>query len=521
MAYVAGRISLGKLLANFAIVYVANFIGAAGLAAVVALSGHAQLGDGAIGRTAVAIASAKVALPFAEAFFRGVLCNVLVCLAVWLAMAGRTVTDKILAIVFPICRVRRRRLRAQCGEHVFHPARHLPDADIGVSRHAAQSRPRHPRQSRRRRGHGRPCLSHHLPPREYLFRSITNPRKTMKTKPSKTNPPAVLCGTDFTTNSAQAADAACALAQLLHAPLELVHVSEIPAHPPLERELAAEAARLRGQGAEVRASILAGIPDEEIVKRAKPKSCRMVVVSSLGRRGPGRWLLGSVSERTAERASVPTVVVRNAAPFREWARGERPLKVFVAFNFTATAEAALQWVKTLLEMGPCEVVVGYVDFPLEERARLGGTGPVPLVGNLPEVQTVLERDLQVRVSELLGTDKFRVRVDANWGQPNAPLAAMAMQLGADLIVVGSHQYHGFERFWNGSVSSGILRDAAMSVAVVPMKTSRTESCAHRPAAAAGDDGHGLLRPRQPRDPARLFAVARWWHAASRPCDPPP
>jgi nucleotide-binding universal stress UspA family protein len=292
----------------------------------------------------------------------------------------------------------------------------------------------------------------------------------MKTKDSKANPPCVLCGTDFTTNSAQAADAACALAKLLHAPLELAHVSEIPAHPPLDQELAAEAERLRKQGGEVHASILAGIPDEELVKRATPKSCRMIVVSSLGRRGPGHWLLGSISERTAERAHVPTLVVRNAAPFREWARGERPLKVFVAFNFTATAEAALLWVKKLLEMGPCDVVVGYVDFPLEERDRLGGSGPVPLVGNLPEVQTVLERDLMVRVTELLETDQFRIRVDANWGQPNAPLAAMARQENADLIVVGSHQYHGFERFWNLSVSSGVLRDASMSVAVVPMTT---------------------------------------------------
>jgi nucleotide-binding universal stress UspA family protein len=82
----------------------------------------------------------------------------------------------------------------------------------------------------------------------------------------------------------------------------------------------------------------------------------------------------------------------------------------------------------------------------------------------------LERDLKARATELLGTENFRIRVDANWGQPNAPLAAMAKQQGADLIVVGSHQYRGFERFWNLSVSSGILRDAAMSVAVVPMTT---------------------------------------------------
>lgn len=102
MACVSGRITLRKLLTNLAVVYFANFIGAAGLAAIVVMSGHAKLGNGAVGETAVGIALAKVSLPFAEAFFRGVLCNLLVCLAVWLAMAGRTVADKILAIVFPV-----------------------------------------------------------------------------------------------------------------------------------------------------------------------------------------------------------------------------------------------------------------------------------------------------------------------------------------------------------------------------------------------------------------------------------
>jgi formate transporter len=102
MGWVAGRISTQTLLKNFAIVFAANFVGAAGLAAFVAFSGHGQLGNGAVGRTAVAIAAAKCALPFGEAFFRGVLCNVLVCLAIWMALAGRTVGDKILAILLPI-----------------------------------------------------------------------------------------------------------------------------------------------------------------------------------------------------------------------------------------------------------------------------------------------------------------------------------------------------------------------------------------------------------------------------------
>jgi formate/nitrite transporter len=62
----------------------------------------ASLGGGAIGETAVNIARTKAELSLLEAFVRGILCNALVCLAVWLAIGARSVTDKILAIVFPI-----------------------------------------------------------------------------------------------------------------------------------------------------------------------------------------------------------------------------------------------------------------------------------------------------------------------------------------------------------------------------------------------------------------------------------
>jgi formate/nitrite transporter len=102
MAWVGRRISTAKVVKNLVVVYFANLIGAVGLAVLVAWSGHAKAAGSAVGKAAVAIAAAKCALPFAEAFFKGVLCNVLVCLAVWLAMAGRNVADKILAIIFPI-----------------------------------------------------------------------------------------------------------------------------------------------------------------------------------------------------------------------------------------------------------------------------------------------------------------------------------------------------------------------------------------------------------------------------------
>jgi formate transporter len=102
MAWADGRISTGEVARNWVLVCAANFVGAAGLALLVFASGHTAMGDGAIGRAVVRIALVKQDLPWWEAFFRGVLCNVLVCMAVWMAMAGRSVVDKAVAVVFPI-----------------------------------------------------------------------------------------------------------------------------------------------------------------------------------------------------------------------------------------------------------------------------------------------------------------------------------------------------------------------------------------------------------------------------------
>jgi formate/nitrite transporter len=102
MAWASGRITTGQVLRNWGWVYLGNLMGAVGTAVLVWLAGIHTLSDGAVGETMVRIARAKVSLDPLTAFARGILCNVLVCLAVWLCMAARSVTDKILAIVFPI-----------------------------------------------------------------------------------------------------------------------------------------------------------------------------------------------------------------------------------------------------------------------------------------------------------------------------------------------------------------------------------------------------------------------------------
>ena len=102
MAWADGQVSTAEVLRNWFWVCLANFVGAFVLALLVALSGHVQLNGAQVGQTVFRIALAKQNLSLEQAFVRGVLCNVLVCLAVWMAMGGRSVIDKAVAIVFPI-----------------------------------------------------------------------------------------------------------------------------------------------------------------------------------------------------------------------------------------------------------------------------------------------------------------------------------------------------------------------------------------------------------------------------------
>jgi formate/nitrite transporter len=96
------NIKTAELLRNWSIVYLANFAGSLLLVAIMYYSGLWKLGQLGVGAEALKIANAKVNLPFVEALCRGVGCNWLVCLAVWLAVAGQDIGGKILGIYFPI-----------------------------------------------------------------------------------------------------------------------------------------------------------------------------------------------------------------------------------------------------------------------------------------------------------------------------------------------------------------------------------------------------------------------------------
>jgi formate transporter len=102
MAWASRKITSSALLRNWGIVYLGNFVGSVGTAVMLLVSKQYTFSDGAVGITALRIANTKAGLDFLPALALGILCNALVCLAVWMTYSARSVIDKIAAIVFPI-----------------------------------------------------------------------------------------------------------------------------------------------------------------------------------------------------------------------------------------------------------------------------------------------------------------------------------------------------------------------------------------------------------------------------------
>ncbi len=102
MAWASGKVSTWRLLRNWLIVYAGNFVGSISTAALMFLTKQYMFGSNAVGVTALKTALTKVDYTFIQAVALGIMCNALVCMAVWLTYSSRSVADRILAILFPI-----------------------------------------------------------------------------------------------------------------------------------------------------------------------------------------------------------------------------------------------------------------------------------------------------------------------------------------------------------------------------------------------------------------------------------
>ena len=102
MGALSKKISWGDLLKNWVIVWIGNFVGSLILVGIVAGANTAGLNGGEVGSTMMTVAAGKISLTPMVIFCRGILCNFLVCLAVWMGFAGKTVIDKIFTCIFPV-----------------------------------------------------------------------------------------------------------------------------------------------------------------------------------------------------------------------------------------------------------------------------------------------------------------------------------------------------------------------------------------------------------------------------------
>ncbi len=289
--------------------------------------------------------------------------------------------------------------------------------------------------------------------------------------------PVIVCGTDFSAAAGEAAHIAGALARRLGGKVLLLHVVErsgmTTESPEIDRayigaegeELRAAAETLRLSGAEVEEGIAFGAPHQALATAAAARQARLVVVAAIGR--SVRLMMGSVAQRTAETAAVPTLVVRHGRRIAEWARSGTPLRILVGYDLSATGDAALRSVKELMDLAPCEVTVLHVYWPPEVRRRLDIHGPVSLVEGDEATQEALERQLAEKASVVFGANKVTLRVQPGWGRIDSDLVLVARETAADLLVLGSHQRHGLERFRLGSVSRAAISGASLSVLIVP------------------------------------------------------
>ena len=285
----------------------------------------------------------------------------------------------------------------------------------------------------------------------------------------------LVCGTDFSEAATKAANAGAALASRVGGRLRLVYVLDLSRYDSPSKKLVAdlsearrtrlmrEAQRLRKTGAAVDEHLLQGRPEVELASFASKSKADLVVVSSRGHTTPVWWPVGSVAERVAMHATVPTLVVRDETAFKRWTAGKQALRIFVGYEVGREGEAALRWVRGLVDMGPCQITVASLAWPPQKTWRLGVGEHLSGVNGSAEIPVTLLRSVRDKCDELLGPVKARIQVEATCGRPDSQLIGMARSGKAELVVV----HRAAEQSWMGTVSRDILYYAPFNVACVP------------------------------------------------------
>jgi nucleotide-binding universal stress UspA family protein len=225
----------------------------------------------------------------------------------------------------------------------------------------------------------------------------------------------------------------------------------------LERDLAHAELRettdqLRRAGLEVEPHFVDGAPAEAILTTAVSTRASLIVMSTHGHGGLGRWLYGSVADEVLRRANVPVLIV-SATAIRSWS-DDRPIRVLVPLDGSAVSQEILTPTAELASMLSAEIRLVSVVEPPVVISAYGDT----LVPPDPEAELAeAERSIQEIATQLRSRTAQPVAVRVAYGDAVATITQIARDEHADVIAMGTHGRSGVARLVMGSVATRVLQ----------------------------------------------------------------
>ncbi len=269
----------------------------------------------------------------------------------------------------------------------------------------------------------------------------------------------------------QALPYAEAIARKANAPLHLMRVVPPDAQASAEteaRDYLREQAK--NYGDRVQISVRMGQPADQIVDGADEMTDPVVVMTTHGRSGIGRWLYGSVADRVVRGSGAPVLLIRSGTKDR---RAETVSTVVVSLDGSVHSEAALPYGKEIAQAFDAELVLVRVAETTQLYGMLGSEPMAPASADtFNEIGQRLVEEAQeylAGVAETLRKDGVKVRTETLEGFAADQLLALEREMSVDLIVMATHGRSGLGRLVFGSVAERILKVGTTPVMMIKPK----------------------------------------------------
>jgi nucleotide-binding universal stress UspA family protein len=299
----------------------------------------------------------------------------------------------------------------------------------------------------------------------------------------------VLVPIDFPKPSLAALRHAADLAKTLSARLELLHVVDAVVYapmmgPPIDldrlREQHERAARdqlerlqaeLRKKRLRCRIEVRVGAPASAIVDIARRRSTDLIVMATQGRRGVGRWLLGSVAQRVVRTATCPVLTLRSLQSKSSERSRERRLnirRILVPTDFSEISDRGVKYAADFARSLGAELILFHAVEPILMAGDLLGT--VAAAQALDQMERSARENL-LRSAARLKQRGIRCRAVLANGDAAAAIVGAAAKARADLVAMSTHGRSGVSHLFLGSVAERVVQTAGCPVLTMPSRQS--------------------------------------------------